>query len=89
VRGTNARLNLESTGAAGAATTFHGRVFARLPGPSGTVNFASPSSTDKLIFDSFVTVVGGTPKATVNVATANTTIDNNKLRLFSATRHNV
>jgi hypothetical protein len=87
-RGSNAQLNVESTGSGGAPTTFHGRVVVRMPGPSGVVNFGSATSTDKVVFDRNVFVFGGEPEATVNVATADTTF-NRHLRLFRAMRHDV
>lgn len=87
--GQNATLNLESSITTGAGTNFAGPVVAVLAGPSAIANLGSPASADKLAFASFAVFVGGSPDATVNIATAVTTLDNNKLVLISAKRHNV
>ncbi|HLJ10356.1 MAG TPA: hypothetical protein VKU82_04170 [Planctomycetaceae bacterium] len=87
--GKNSQLDLESSGTSGAGSTFQGPVVAALPGPSATVNIGSSSSSDKVAFNDFVIIVGGVPQATVNIVTAATTIDNDKLFLLLAQRNNV
>jgi hypothetical protein len=87
--GQTSKLNLESSATTGAGTTFSGPMVAVTPGPSATIDVGSPSSTDKVVFSSVAIFVGGFPEATVNIATAVTTIDNNKLVLVSADRNNV
>ncbi|MGE5191173.1 MAG: hypothetical protein ACM3U2_01645, partial [Deltaproteobacteria bacterium] len=89
VPGSGAQLKLETNGTAGPGTTFDRGVFVSLPGPSAVADFASPGSGNTLDFKGFVFVFGGDPSATVNIATANTTIDDDKLFLFSADRNDV
>ncbi len=87
--GSGARVKLETKGTGGPGTKFEGPVVVSTPGPSAAVDFAANGSNNSLDFSGFVFVFGGDPAATVNVVTANTTIDNNKLFLFSANRNNV
>jgi hypothetical protein len=87
--GTNAKIDLETAGTAGPGTTFKGPVLISVPGPSAVVNFAATGANNTLTFEEFVSVFGGVPAATVNIATANTTLDDDKLFLFSADRNDV
>jgi hypothetical protein len=87
--GTNATVNLETAGTAGPGTTFERSVLISVPGPSAVVNFAAAGANNALTFEEFVSVFGGNPAATVNIATANTTLDDDKLFLFNASRNDV
>lgn len=89
VPGSGATVNLETKHEAGPGTTFQKSVSISLPGPSAVANFSGPSPDNTLTFDDFVRVFGGDPDATVNIDTANTTLDDAKLRLHHATRVNV
>jgi hypothetical protein len=87
--GTNATVNLETAGTPGPGTTFQRSVLISVPGPSATVNFAAAGANNTLTFEEFVSIFGGNPAAAVNITTANTTLDDNKLFLFSADRNDV
>jgi hypothetical protein len=87
--GKDAVLDVESGTTADAGTTFHGRVVARLTGPSAVANFGDSSSGNTLVFDKRVIVIGGIPKATVNIAGTGVTIGKHKLLLILATKHTV
>jgi hypothetical protein len=87
--GSGAQVKLETKGTAGPGTTFQDPVVISTPGPSAVVDFAATGANNSLDFSGFVFVFGGDPATTVNIATANTTIDNNKLFLFNANRHDV
>jgi hypothetical protein len=87
--GKQSTLNLEAATASGAGSTFKGPVTAIIPGPSAVANLGNPATSNKLTFSDAAIFVGGFPEATVNIATANTTLDNNKLVLISAKRQNV
>jgi hypothetical protein len=87
--GTNSKVNLETAGTPGPGTTFQRPVLISVPGPSATVNFAATGTNNTLTFEEFVSVFGGNPAATVNVVTANTTLDDNKLFLFMADRNDI
>jgi hypothetical protein len=88
VPGSGANLDLETGGQSGPGTTFHQPIVVAMPGPSAVADFGSSAPNNTLAFDSFVSVFGGFPAATVNIAST-TTIDNDKLFLFSADRVNV
>jgi len=87
--GTNAELDVESGTTSDAGTTFHGRVIARLTGPSAIANFGDSSAGNTLVFDRRVFVFGGNPGATVNVADPGVTIGKHKLILIRATKNTV
>jgi hypothetical protein len=89
VPGSGAQLKVETNDVADPGTTFQRAVVVSLPGPSAVADFAAAGANNTLDFQGFVFVFGGNPEATVNIATANTTIDDNKLFLFSADRNNV
>lgn len=87
--GSGATLNIENGSIAGPGTTFQASVVARLNGPSAVANLGGPSPNNTLTFEKSLAVFGGNPNATVNIATANTTLDDNHLHLHNANRVNV
>ena len=89
VPGSGAQLKLETNDVAGPGTTFQRAVVVSLPGPSAVADIGAAGANNTLDFQGFVFVFGGNPKATVNIATASTTIDDSKLFLFSADRNDV
>ncbi|HLJ11767.1 MAG TPA: hypothetical protein VKU82_11290 [Planctomycetaceae bacterium] len=90
VPGSNAKLNVQTAGTTTQGTVFDDPVVVSLPGPSAVANLGTDTGPDNTLdFESFLTVFGGNPAAAVNIATAGTAIDNNKLFLISANRNNV